>query len=249
MTATSSNAPQTDIARLWRRLNPDHYFEKGEVAILRAYFAMRPRWFDPPLESLYTEAPASVVYRGEDDEDKFLIKGPIRLHRLKEESDITELQNAVARICLTEIQDRLPQWSCGKEDGIVMARPPIERGDRLLTPLKPQHLMCINWADSGPGFSWPEEYHVTYLPGFDRYVVTASVDSPDVHGVTDWAIGWFSGKADVLRSSKRLVARWWRNQRDNGQGRWAYLFDAGLISVEEAEQMGDRVWRGAEEPW
>lgn len=209
---------------------------------------MKPRWFDPPLESLYTEAPTAVLYRGEEDEEKLVVKGPVRLHRI-DSCDVTELQNAVARICLAEIQDRLPQWSCGREDGIIFARPPIERGDRLLTPLAPQRLMCINWADSGPGLSWPEEYHVTWLPGFDRHVVTASVDSPDVHGVTDWAIGWFSGKADPLKSSKRLIARWWRIQRDNGQGRWAYLFDAGLISEEEAARMGDRVWRGREEAW
>lgn len=209
---------------------------------------MKPRWFDPPLESLYTEAPTAVLYRGEEDEEKLVVKGPVRLHRI-DSCDVTELQNAVARICLAEIQDRLPQWSCGREDGIIFARPPIERGDRLLTPLQPQRLMCINWADSGPGFSWPEEYHFTWLTGFDLHVVTASVDSPDVHGVTDWAIGWFSGKADPLKSSKRLIARWWRIQRDNGQGRWAYLFDAGLISEEEAARMGDRVWRGREEAW
>ena len=70
-----------------------------------------------------------------------------------------------------------------------------------------------------------------------------------MHGVTDWAISWFSGKADLLKSSKRLIARWWRIQRDNGQGRWAYLFDAELISEDEAEPMGDRVWRGCGEGW
>jgi hypothetical protein len=75
------------------------------------------------------------------------------------------------------------------------------------------------------------------------------VDCPDAHGVNDWAIGWFSGTADVLKSSKRLIARWWRIQRNNGQGRWAYLFDAGLISEGEAARMGDRVWRGWEEAW
>jgi hypothetical protein len=66
-----------------------------------------------------------------------------------------------------------------------------------------------------------------------------------VYGVNDWAIGWFSGKADLLKSSKRPIARWSRTQRDNGQGRWAYLADAGLMSEEEeAERMGGRVWRG-----
>ncbi len=52
-----------------------------------------------------------------------------------------------------------------------------------------------------------------------------------------------------MKSSTRLIARRWRIQRDNGQGRWACLFDAGLISEEEVERMGDRVWRGCEEGW
>jgi hypothetical protein len=99
--------------------------------------------------------------------------------------------------------------------------------------------MCINWADS-----WPEEYHVTWLPGFDCHVVKSLVDCPAVLAMTDWAIGWFSGKADLLESSKCLIARWSRTQRDIGQGRWAYLSDAGLTSEEEAERMGGRVRRG-----
>jgi len=224
-----------------RRIDPRNYFDTGEVSILRAYFGLRLRKGDPPLESLYA---------AEGDGEERAESGPVRLSRdVLDEGPVTAIANAVARICLADVQGRLPQWAAFDAKGhMLLGRREFEHEERLL-PLQPQRLLCINWADSGPGFSWPEEYHATYLPGFGRYVVTASVDSPDVHGVTDWAIGWFSGKADLLKSSKRLIARWWRTQRDNGQGRWAYLFDAGLISMEEAERMGDRVWRGAEEGW
>jgi hypothetical protein len=53
----------------------------------------------------------------------------------------------------------------------------------------------------------------------------------------------------LLKSSMRLIARWWRIERDKGQRRSAHLFDAWLISEEEAERMGDRRWRGCEEGW
>jgi len=53
----------------------------------------------------------------------------------------------------------------------------------------------------------------------------------------------------VPRSSKRLISRWWRAQRDNGQGAVGVLFGAGLSSEDEAERMGDRVWRGCGEAW
>jgi len=227
--------------RASRRIDPRNYFDAGEVSILRAYFGLKLRKSDPPLESLYAT---------EGDGEEPAESGPIRLSRdVLDEGPVTAIANAVARICLADVQDRLPQWAaCDAKGNMLFGRRGFAHEERLL-PLQPQRLMCINWADSGPGFSWPEEYHATHLPGFDRYVVTASVDSPDVFGVNDWAIGWFSGRADLLKSSKRLIARWWRTQRDNGQGRWAYLFDAGLISEEEAERMGDRVWRGAEDPW
>jgi hypothetical protein len=112
-----------------------------------------------------------------------------------ENSDVTGLDNAVARIGLTEIQHRLPQRSCGREDGIFFARPRITRGDRMLAQPAPQRLMCINWADLGPGFSWIEEYHVTWLPGFDRQGVTRRWTAQACAALTDWAIGWFSGNA------------------------------------------------------
>jgi|APIni6443716594_1056825.scaffolds.fasta_scaffold550329_2 hypothetical protein len=44
---------------------------------------MKPRRSDPPLTSLYTEAPIAVLYRGEEDEEKLVVKGPIRLHRIE----------------------------------------------------------------------------------------------------------------------------------------------------------------------
>ena len=36
----------------------------------------------------------------------------------------------MARICLAEIHDRLPQYCCGREGGIDFARPPITCGSR-----------------------------------------------------------------------------------------------------------------------
>jgi hypothetical protein len=107
--------------------------------------------------------------------------------------------------------------------------------------------LCINWADSGPGYSWPEDYYVTLLPGFARCVVTASADSCDCYGVTDIAIGWFHARVDRLTGSRRVLMRWWRTAAARNGGPWAYLFSEGLISSEEAERMRSRVWPGSGE--
>jgi hypothetical protein len=47
----------------------------------------------------------------------------------------------------------------------------------------------INWADSGPGLSWPADYNLVWLPTYDRFVLTYSADSPDAFGYCDFALG------------------------------------------------------------
>ena len=76
----------------------------------------------------------------------------------------------------------------------------------------PQLICTINWADSGPGFSWPESYHVTYLPGFDKFVVTASRDGPDAWGCDDHAIGVANGGLSPVDAAKEVVTEFWRMQ-------------------------------------
>ena len=141
-------------------------------------------------------------------------KEPPFLERLFEALDIpddaqtSQLEIAVAQILLHRSQGGLPQWGCVNKDGkVVRGREKLKRPkDAEPLTLHPQLLLCINWADSGPGFSWPEAYHITRIPGFDKYIFTASRDSPD-----------------------------------------AYLFDAGLISGEEADSWADEVWGNPEE--
>ncbi len=232
------------LARVWRQLNPENYYEAGEVAILRAYFGLKPRPGDLPLAELY-EAPDDENAEADPDAPRV---GPIRLRHLSVGAPVTELNEAVARICLAEVQGRLPQWwSSSAENGVVIGRARFAAPERTFTPLHPERLLCINWADSGPGFSWPEEYNVTLLPGFGRYVLTASADSPDSYGVTDFALGWFRASEDRVAGSKRLLVRWWREAAKHDGGPWAYLFSEGLIDVKEAYRMRKRVWGDREE--
>jgi hypothetical protein len=232
------------LARVWRQLNPEHYYEAGEIAILRAYFGLKPRPGDAPLAELY-EAPADENADADPDAPRV---GPIRLRHFQAGEPVNELNEAVARICLAEVQDRLPQWSCSSPvNGFVLGRARFTAPERTFTPLHPAHLLCINWGDSGPGFSWPEDYYVTLLPGFGRYVLTVSADSPDSYGVTDFALGWFRASEDRVAGSKRLLARWWREAAKHDGGPWAYLFSEGLIDVKEAYRMRRLVWGDREE--
>jgi hypothetical protein len=234
----------TPLEKVWKRIDPTHYYEAGEIAILRAYFGLQPRPGDLSLAELY-EVPADEAADADPDTPR---TGPIRLRHVQAGGPVNELNEAVARICLAEVQDRLPQWwSSSAENGVVIGRARFAAPERTFTPLNPERLLCINWADSGPGFSWPEEYNVTLLPGFGRYVLTASADSPDSYGVTDFALGWFRAAEDRMAGSKRLLVRWWREAAKHDGGPWAYLFSEGLIDVKEAYRMRRLVWGDREE--
>ncbi len=152
------------------------------------------------------------------------------------------LEATVAQIALAVIQDRLPQCASMWKGEFTLFRKKFARPSRSVVML-PQHLFTINWADSAPGISWPEAYNVTYIPDFDRYVVTASMDSPDMWGVTDLAIGHFATEMTILEGSKMVITGWWQEQcGDYEQGRWAYVWQEGIIDMATAEEWGDSVW-------
>jgi hypothetical protein len=154
------------------------------------------------------------------------------------------VENAVARICLEPIANELPQWAAIANGSIVRGRARSRsRSNRRLAPV---HLLTVNWGDSGPGFSWPEAYHVTWLPGYDASLVTASADCPDTHGYCDRAVGWFSGRSDFVESAARVLAAYWVSQLEFGQERWEYLFDEGALNERAAHRSADSVWTAEE---
>jgi len=209
-------------------------YDEVELAILFDWFSVeRP----DPLREVQLE-----IYK----ENEFPADAAGRVRLMGSDggySDENALSNAVARLVLSEIQGRLPQWGVAYGDGSVnLARTYAPRRDAAID-FMPRFQFEINWADSGPGFSWPEAYHATYLPGFDKYVVTASQDSPDVHGYTDEAIGHFGTAQPVVESVHRTIVGWWGGQAaDPGQSRWAYLFQTGEVDAETAESWADEVW-------
>jgi len=155
---------------------------------------------------------------------------------------------AVAQILLHEIQGTLPQWASVRGETVTLNRKEHKRHKNARLAFNPQHVCTINWADSGPGFSWPESYHVTYLPGFDKFVITSSRDGPDAWGCSDHAIGVADGNLEPIEAAKEVITEFWRMQRNAWeQSRWAYLFDEGLIDEKTANVWADEVWCPEEE--
>ncbi len=154
----------------------------------------------------------------------------------------TDLSYRVARVCLDSVQDQLPQWGCVRGGEITLARP-IHPRRGVVVELAPQHLFTINWADSGPGYSWPEAYYATWLSGFRRWIVTASVDSTDTWGVTDLAIGVVGARGDLVRCCGRVIVQYWRQWHycEEMEG-WECLWDTGRVDAGLALEWRERVW-------
>lgn len=170
----------------------------------------------------------------------------VYVHRARY-SDEFELSNAVARIALKRIQNKLPVWACIDKDGEFVVARVYEEHEPQGAELLPLYLFMINWADSGPGFSWPESYHLVWLPGFDRYVVTASQDSPDCYGFEDIAIGHAPFAVDRKQLAKEIIRDWWDSQyQNNDQAEWECLFGTGFITSHEAYAWRDEVWNPIE---
>lgn len=158
------------------------------------------------------------------------------------DDDDLNLSNAVARLGLKQIQHQLPQWASVRDEKLILGRK-VEQHEKHAIELMPLHLFTINWADSGPGFSWPEAYYIIWFPRFNKFVVTASQDSSDAYGVEDMAIGWSSDDQDRLEAARSIIVNYWRDSAyERDQSRWAYLFDEGLVSNEEANAWADKAW-------
>lgn len=203
------------------------------------------------LDDCYTDTERAFL------SDYFRVKRPERLHEIDiytpvskgiyvqrgEHSSEYDVPNAVARLALARIQDCLPAWAGVNDSGQYFSSRSYTRSEVAMVNYHPQHLFTINWADSGPGFSWPEAYYLVWLPVFERYVVTASQDSPDCYGFTDIAIGWQFFDDDRVALSKDIIlANWGAIHKPNIDEGWAYLFGTGLVSEAEAQSWRDEIW-------
>ena len=162
----------------------------------------------------------------------------------EESSKPTSNDNAVARLLLQGVQGRLPQWATVNltTGDINFARNVSEQKDNCVS-LLPQYLFGINWADTAPGISWPEEYYVTFVPHYERYVVTRSQDSPDVYGYCDLPIDHFDKDLPLVEGVKSVIFADWQEQRGNDQSRWVESWSTGSpIGLAEPDRWADEVW-------
>jgi hypothetical protein len=153
---------------------------------------------------------------------------------------------AVATILLRSIERSLPNWGTwSPETGVLLARNFRPRTDLRKLHLIPKHLFTINWASSGPGFSWPNKYNLCWVPVYEKFVVTVSADSPEgLCGYTDLALGSFLPSADIEDRVCAIVTGDWETQLlEWDQRQWSDVLEEGLISTGTLTQWAAQVWR------
>ena len=170
--------------------------------------------------------------------------GPVTLLEPVPASDPhAAIDNAVARIALEAIQEQLPSYGRYEDGEWHQARHYESRRNRPV-PLLPQDLFSINWANSGPGVSWPVFYYLTWIPFYNRFVVTASCDDPSIWGYWDIAIGFFEGGQDVREHSHQILVDEWQRALDTwNQAEWEGFWGQGLIDEDTARLWAAKVWR------
>ncbi len=105
-------------------------------------------------------------------------------------------------------------------------------------------VFTLNWATSAPGMDWPLAYCVTWVPVFERYIVTVSADSVEsLGGSTDTALGHFGAEVDICEGSKDIITKAWSGRRH----RWESLTEVGLVNRYAVEGWADEVWGSPEE--
>jgi hypothetical protein len=234
------------VAAAREALGDDLYFPV-EHAVLSDWLGReRP----PVAAGLRIDTPAEAQALASQFPGAVLPKPPVGIDEF---IDLT-LPNAVARIALNAIQARLPNFTAMNEGKLVSGRDADPTRIAAVQPL-PRFLFEINWANTAPGLSWPEAYHVTFLPVYDVFVVTGSRDSPEGPGYTDYAIGWFPSRSAMTAGVAQAIKRFWIGERACDQGRWEEFLASGVISEAAASAWADEVWRieaedeSAEERW
>lgn len=110
--------------------------------------------------------------------------------------------------------------------------------------LNSRELLTINWASSGLGLGWPEQYRVSWLPTPGRFVVTGSFETDEERGYADIAIGHFPiPDGPVMDKVRPIILREWRLVKGAlMQPPWESVVSSGLVSEEQALAWCRLVW-------
>mgnify|MGYP000087618046 CR=1 FL=1 len=195
------------------------------------------------LEIERFDALRNVVFELVEDEDQAVVSGGYIRPLISSMGGYgAAIDNAVARLVLNAIPNRMPDQVTRRCDGMIIRGEDMQAPEAMPLPPIPSYLFGINWACTGPGMDWREHYHLGYLPGFDVFVVTASQDSTEVLGYLETAIGWFPASGSLELGISAVIYEWWSWHASHSNERWEAITSKGLISAKTAADLADTIW-------
>ena len=201
----------------------EHFFPR-EHAILAEYFGQ--------VEKLPEEAKLFDPYEIFSNDSTFNEEANGIICRSSTETDDLQkaLANAVARIALSPIRSKLPKWASVRNSEVYHTRQEDIESKLPARGFRSQPILALtlNWADSGPGQSWPLDYYVTWIPHYDNYVVTVSYDDVVVEGYLDLAIGTLPERARVEVELKKVIQDHWKKTAEYLHG-WQECWNKGIV--------------------
>ncbi len=181
-----------------------------------------------------------VYLEGSDDDDLEDIYSELEV---PEDAEPSSIEIAVAKIILNEDEDDAPAWTEFLDEPSVEPSKAI-RHPEAMDYAYLSHLICsVIWPEKGPAFSGPESYFITYIPGFEKFIVTTMRDSDEVWGTTEHAIGFVDGHIEPTEVAHQLLLDYWTMQEDDyGQRAPEDITDEGLIDKKIALSWAEEVW-------
>jgi hypothetical protein len=148
---------------------------------------------------------------------------------------------AVAHI-LQGAPDRwLPGWEatfgspCAAE-----ARPTPTESPGRHQALRPRHLLTASWPGRHVGRPSSISYYLTWVPGYDRYVVSRAVSGTAATG--DAALGHFGTDVPRLEGLRDILVAGWAQLAHEGAGRWSSIRSTGQLTFQLIEAWADLIW-------
>ena len=120
----------------------------------------------------------------------------------------------VADLVLRDIAHRLPGGAgcSNRQRNGALGRHDLTACAGTTIHFLPRLLFGLNWATHGEYIRWPADYYATWLPGYRRWIVTASSDTAELWGARNVALGWFEDAVPVRRGARAVLLKDWRGE-------------------------------------
>lgn len=143
-----------------------------------------------------------------------------------------KIDAAIAKIVLANSEARLPVWNGqGLPPGFRAKLKMPPRGllsrQNVKVAIAPRLICEINWVFSGPGIPWPSRYLLSFLPLYNRFVVTESQDTDEGHGYYDFAIGSFASDRNIEAECEQIIQAHWGHEPLE----WDGFLEPGIIKA------------------